>query len=238
MGPSRISSENGLLRGTVLMNVRGRDVGGFVADAQRAVAGQVQMPQGYYIEWSGQYENEISARKRLELVIPIVFLIISLLLYKTYNSFREASHVILAVPFALSGGVFLLKLLGYNFSVAVWIGFIALFGTAVQTGVVMVIYLEEAVARKKAAEGELTIAGLREAVIERALLRLRPKVMTVSTIVAGLLPIMWSSRTGAGVMKPLATPVLGGMVSSLLHVLIVTPVIFTWLREREIRNLA
>jgi len=236
MGPSMISSENGLLRGTVLMNVRGRDVGGFVADAQRAVARQVKMPQGYYIEWSGQYENEISARKRLELVIPVVFLIIFLLLYKTYNSFREASHVILAVPFALSGGVFLLKLLGYNFSVAVWVGFIALFGTAVQTGVVMVIYLEEAVARKKAAEGTLTVAGLREAVIEGALLRLRPKVMTVSTIVAGLLPIMWSARTGAEVMKPLATPVLGGMVSSLLHVLIVTPVIFTWLREREIRQ--
>ena len=236
MGPTMISSENGLLRGTVLMNVRGRDVGGFVADAQRAVARQVKMPQGYYIEWSGQYENEISARKRLELVIPIVFLIIFLLLYKTYNSFREASHVILAVPFALSGGVFLLKLLGYNFSVAVWVGFIALFGTAVQTGVVMVIYLEEAVARKKAVEGKLTLAGLREAVIEGALLRLRPKVMTVSTIVAGLLPIMWSARTGAEVMKPLATPVLGGMVSSLLHVLIVTPVIFTWLRERELRR--
>lgn len=236
MGPSMISSENGLLRGTVLMNVKGRDVGGFVADAQRAVARQVEMPQGYYIEWSGQYENEISARKRLEFVIPIVFLIIFLLLYKTYNSFKEASHVILAVPFALSGGVFLLKLLGYNFSVAVWVGFIALFGTAVQTGVVMVIYLEEAVARKKAVEGKLTITGLREAVVEGALLRLRPKVMTVSTIVAGLLPIMWSARAGAEVMKPLATPVLGGMVSSLLHVLIVTPVIFTWLRERELKR--
>jgi len=236
MGPTMISSENGLLRGTVLMNVRGRDVGGFVAEAQRAVVRHVKMPQGYYIEWSGQYENEISARKRLQLVIPIVFVIIFLLLYKTYNSFREASHVILAVPFALSGGVFLLKLLGYNFSVAVWVGFIALFGTAVQTGVVMVIYLEEAVARKKTADGVLTVAGLREAVMEGALLRLRPKVMTVSTIVAGLLPIMWSTRTGAEVMKPLATPVLGGMVSSLLHVLIVTPVIFTWLREREIRR--
>ena len=236
MGPTMISSENGLLRGTVLMNVRARDVGGFVADAQRAVARQVKMPPGYYIEWSGQYENEISARKRLQLVIPIVFLIIFLLLYKTYNSFREASHVILAVPFALSGGVFLLKMLGYNFSVAVWVGFIALFGTAVQTGVVMVIYLKEAVARKTTAEGMLTVASLREAVMEGALLRLRPKVMTVSTIVAGLLPIMWSTRTGAEVMKPLATPVLGGMVSSLLHVLIVTPVIFTWLREREIRR--
>ncbi|MGZ7090869.1 MAG: efflux RND transporter permease subunit, partial [Candidatus Angelobacter sp.] len=234
MGPSMISSENGLLRGSVLMNVRGRDVGGFVDEAQRAVAREVKMPPGYYIEWSGQYENQISAKKRLELVIPVVFLIIFLLLYKTYNSFKEASHVILAVPFALSGGVFLLKLLGYNFSVAVWVGFIALFGTAVQTGVVMVIYLEEAVERKRVAMGGLTVQGLREAVMEGALLRLRPKIMTVSTVVAGLLPIMWSTRTGAEVMKPLATPVLGGMISSLLHVLIVTPVIFTWLRERAL----
>ena len=235
MGPAMISSENGLLRGTVLMNVRGRDVGGFVDEAKRTVARRVKLPAGYYIEWSGQYENQIRAKRRLEIVIPVVFLIIFLLLYKTYNSAKEALHVILAVPFALTGGVFLLKLLGYNFSVAVWVGFIALFGTAVQTGVIMVIYLEEAVARKRA-EGVLTREGLHQAVIEGALLRLRPKVMTVATVVAGLLPLMWTTRTGAEVMKPLATPVLGGMVSSLLHVLIVTPVIFTWLREREIKR--
>jgi Cu(I)/Ag(I) efflux system membrane protein CusA/SilA len=233
MGPSMISSENGLLRGAVLMNVRGRDVGGFVVEAKRTVSRQVKLPAGYYIEWSGQYENQIRAKRRLEIVIPAVFLIIFLLLYKTYNSAKEALHVILAVPFALTGGVFLLKLLGYNFSVAVWVGFIALFGTAVQTGVVMVIYLEEAVTRKKA-EGPLTRDSLHQAVIEGALLRLRPKVMTVATVVAGLLPLMWTTRTGAEWMKPLATPVLGGMLSSLLHVLIVTPVIFTWLREREI----
>ena len=236
MGPAMISSENGLLRGSVLLNVRGRDVGSFVEQAQRAVAREVKLPSGYYVEWSGQYENQLSARRRLMLVIPAVFIIISVLLYKIYNSVKEALHVMLAVPFALTGGIFLLKILGYNFSVAVWVGFIALFGTAVQTGVVMVIYLEEAVARKKAAMGELTVEGLHEAVMEGALLRLRPKVMTVSTVVAGLLPLMWSSRTGAEFMKPLATPVLGGMVSSLLHVLIVTPVIFTWLREWEIRR--
>ena len=236
MGPSMISSENGLLRGSVLMNVRGRDVGSFVAEAQRVVARQVKLPSGYYIEWSGQYENQLSARRRLMLVIPAVFAIMSILLYKIYDSLKEALHVMLAVPFALTGGIFLLKILGYNFSVAVWVGFIALFGTAVQTGVVMVIYLEEAVSRKKAAMGTLTVQGLHEAVMEGALLRLRPKVMTVSTVVAGLLPLMWSGQTGAEVMKPLATPVLGGMVSSLLHVLIVTPVIFTWLREREIRR--
>ena len=156
-------------------------------------------------------------------------------MYFTYHSALEAAHVLLAVPFALTGGIYLLWLLGYNFSVAVWVGFIALFGTAVQTGVVMVIYLEEAVERKRQAlGGTLTRAALREAVIEGALLRLRPKVMTVSTVIAGLLPIMWSTRVGAEVMKPLATPVLGGMVSSLLHVLIVTPVIFFWLRERRL----
>ena len=234
MGPSMISSENGLLRGAVLLNVRGRDVGGFVEQAQRKVAAQVKMPPGYYIEWSGQYENQISARKRLELVIPIVLVVIFALLYRTYNSAKEAAHVLLAVPFALTGGIFLVKAMGLNFSVAVWVGFIALFGTAVQTGVVMVIYLEEAVARRIALDGRLTKAGLHAAVIEGALLRLRPKVMTVATVVAGLLPLLWSQRTGAEFMKPLAAPVLGGMVSSLLHVLIVTPVIFTWLREREL----
>jgi Cu(I)/Ag(I) efflux system membrane protein CusA/SilA len=234
LGPSMISSENGLLRGSVLLNVRGRDVGGFVDQAQRAVAQQVKMPPGYYVEWSGQYENQISARKRLELVIPIVLVIIFVLLYRTYGSTKEAAHVLLAVPFALSGGVFLVKALGLNFSVAVWVGFIALFGTAVQTAVVMVIYLREAVTRRIAAEGQLTRAGLHAAVMEGALLRLRPKVMTVATVVAGLLPLMWSTRTGAEFMRPLAAPVLGGMVSSLIHVLIVTPVIFTWLCEREL----
>jgi Cu(I)/Ag(I) efflux system membrane protein CusA/SilA len=230
-----ISSENGLLRGTVLLNVRGRDVGGFVEEAKRAIATQVQMPAGYYIEWSGQYENQQRARQRLEFVVPIVLLVIFGLLYITYRSALEALHVLLAVPFALTGGVYLLWALGYNFSVAVWVGFIALFGTAVQTGVVMVIYLREAVERKREA-GTLTRASLMEAVTEGALLRLRPKVMTVSTVVAGLLPIMWSTSAGSEVMKPLATPVLGGMLSSLLLVLIVTPVIFFWLRERELRK--
>jgi Cu(I)/Ag(I) efflux system membrane protein CusA/SilA len=227
-----ITSENGLLRGAVLLNVRGRDVGGFVEQARRAVAQQVKMPPGYYTEWSGQYENQISARKRLELVIPLVLIVIFALLYRTYGSVKEAAHVLLAVPFALTGGVFLVKAMGLNFSVAVWVGFIALFGTAVQTGVVM----EEAVARRTAADGTLTPVGLREAVMEGALLRLRPKVMTVATVVAGLLPLLWSTRTGAEFMRPLAAPVLGGMLSSLVHVLIVTPVIFTWLRERELKK--
>jgi Cu(I)/Ag(I) efflux system membrane protein CusA/SilA len=233
-GPAMISSENGLLLATVLLNVQGRDVGGFVEEARRAVAREVKLPAGYYVDWSGRWESQERARQRLQIVLPIVLLIIFTLLYFTYHSVAEAAHVLLAVPFALTGGVYLLWLLGYNFSVAVWVGFIALFGTAVQTGVVMVIYLEEAVARKRReVGGTLTRAALKDAVMEGALL-LRPKVMTVSTVIAGLLPIMWSTRVGSEVMKPLATPVLGGMVSSLAHVLIVTPVIFFWLRERQL----
>jgi Cu(I)/Ag(I) efflux system membrane protein CusA/SilA len=236
-GPSMISSENGLLVVTVLLNVRGRDVGSFIEEAKTIVAQTVKLSQGSYIEWSGQYENELRARQRLQIVIPVVLAVIYLLLYLTYHSLLEAAHVLLAVPFALSGGLSLLYVLGYNISVAVMVGFIALFGTAVQTAVVMVIYLEEAVVHKRQAlGGRLTRATLLEAVTEGALLRLRPKVMTVSTVVASLLPIMWSHSTGAEVMKPLATPVLGGMVSSLIHVLLVTPVIFYWLRERELRR--
>ena len=236
-GAAMISSENGLLLATVMLNVQGRDVGGFVEDARAAVASRVTLPSGYYVGWSGQYQNQQQARERLRIIIPLVVVVIFILLYFTYHSVLEAAHVLLAVPFALTGGVYLLWLLDYNFSVAVWVGFIALFGTAVQTAVVMVIYLEEAVTAKMTALGaRFTKADLREAVVEGALLRLRPKIMTASTVVAGLLPIMWSSRVGADVMKPLATPVLGGMVSSVLHVLIVTPVLFSWVHERRLRH--
>jgi copper/silver efflux system protein len=233
-GPAMLASENGLLLATVLLNVQGRDVGGFVEEAKAAVAGGVALPAGYYVGWTGRWENQARARQRLQIVVPIVLIVIFALLYWTYGSAVEAAHVLLAVPFALTGGLYLVWALGYNFSVAVWVGFIALFGTAVQTAVVMVIYLEEAVERRRQAAGVLTRDALKDAVIEGALLRLRPKVMTVSTVVAGLLPIMWSTSAGAEVMKPLATPVLGGMLSSLLHVLVVTPVIFFWIREREL----
>ncbi len=232
-GPSMIAAENGLMLATVLLNVQGRDVVGFVEEAKAAVTARVVMPQGYFIGWSGRYENQQHARARLLVVLPLVLIVIFVLLYFTYHSAIEAAHVLLAVPFALTGGVYLVWVLDYNFSVAVWVGFIALFGTAVQTGMIMVIYLEDAVARATAAAGGLlTRSALRAAVMEGALLRLRPKVMTVSTVVAGLMPIMWSSSAGAEVMRPLAAPVLGGMVSSLLHVLVVTPVIFYWLRAR------
>ncbi|MFN7139642.1 MAG: efflux RND transporter permease subunit, partial [Limisphaerales bacterium] len=157
--------------------------------------------------------------------------------FMVYRSFSEAAHVILAVPFALTGGVLLQYILGYNFSVAVWVGYIALFGTAIQTGVVMVVYLEEMLAKRKAERGAaFSRADLIQAIKDGARLRLRPKVMTVATTVASLLPIMFSVRTGAEVVKPLAAPVIGGMLSSLVHILIVTPVIFAWLRERELRR--
>jgi len=233
-GPSMIQSENGLLRGTVLLNVRGRDIGSFVEEADRVIKRDVEMPGGYYFAWSGQYENQQHARSRLLIVVPIVILIIFATLYLTYHSFLEAAHVLLAIPFALTGGFYLLWMMQYNFSVAVWVGFIALFGAAVQTAIVMVVYLEEAVARKKEDLGKLDKKSLLDAVMEGALLRLRPKVMTVTTILAGLLPIMWTTGAGGEVMRPLAIPVFGGMVSSLLHVLIVTPVVFYWLRLFEL----
>ncbi|MEZ5308213.1 MAG: CusA/CzcA family heavy metal efflux RND transporter [Pyrinomonadaceae bacterium] len=233
IGPSMIQSENGLLKSTVLLNIRNRDLGSFVDEADRLIKQKISLPAGYYFSWSGQYENQQRAKERLYLVVPIVLVVIFGLLYLTYKSALEAAHIILAVPFALTGGVFLQWLIGYDFSVAVWVGYIALFGTAIQTGVVMVIYLEEAVKKRIDKTGTISLGELHAAVIEGAVQRLRPKVMTVSTVVAGLLPIMWSSSAGSEVLKPLATPVLGGMFSSLIHVLIVTPVIFYLIRSRQ-----
>ncbi len=239
VGPSEIASENGRLRVFVQANVEGRDLAGFVKETQARIAKEISLPPGMTIEWSGQYENQIRAQKTLQVIVPAALFVIFILLFVVYHSFKEAAHVILALPFALTGGVFLQWWLGYNFSVAVWVGYIALFGTAIQTGVVMVVYLDEAVKKKMAERGaDFSRADLIKAVKDGARLRLRPKVMTVATIVAGLLPILWSTRTGAEVMKPLATPVIGGMLSSLVHILIVTPVIFCWLREREMKKLS
>ena len=187
------------------------------------------------IDYSGQYENLIHARQTLRIVFPAVIAIIFLLLVMTFRSVGEAAHVLLAVPFALTGGVILQSILGYNFSAAVWVGYIALFGTAIQTGIVMVVYLEESVVALRAKLGrELTRSELVSAIKAGARLRLRPKVMTVATTVASLLPIFWSARTGVEVMRPIAAPVIGGMLSSLVHILIVTPVIFAWLHGRKL----
>ncbi len=237
IGPSEISSENGRLRVFVQANVADRDLGGFVEELKTTVAREIKLPPGMTMEWSGEYENQLHAQRTLMLIVPAVLLIIFLLLFVVYKSLIEAAHVILAVPFALTGGVLLQYLLGYNFSVAVWVGYIALFGTAIQTGIVMVVYLEEVLEKRKAERGTaFDRADLIQAVKDGARLRLRPKVMTVATTIASLLPIMISTRVGAEVVKPIAAPVIGGMVSSLIHILIVTPVIFAWLRERELKR--
>ena len=235
IGPSEIQSENGRLRVFVQANVQGRDLGGFVDEIKERVTRDVKLGPGMTIDYSGQYENQLRARQTLAYVFPAVILIIFILLVMTFRSVPEAAHVILAVPFALTGGVILQAILGFNFSVAVWVGYIALFGTAIQTGVVMVVYLEESVvALRKKLGRELTRPELIEAIKAGARLRLRPKVMTVATTVASLLPIFWSTRTGAEVMQPIAAPVIGGMLSSLVHILVVTPVIFAWLHERKL----
>jgi Cu(I)/Ag(I) efflux system membrane protein CusA/SilA len=235
MGANEIASENGRLRSYVQANVQDRDLGGFVQEVEQKL--KTVNWEGMTWKMTGEYENQRRFVKTMQLVFPIVLLVIFVLLYLVYHSALEAAHVMLAVPFALSGGVLLQKLLGYNFNGAVWVGYIALFGTAVQTGVVMVVYLEETVKARMAEKGAaFSSADLMQAVKDGARLRLRPKVMTVATIVCSLLPIMWSNRQGAEVMKPLATPVIGGMISSLIHILIVTPVIFLWLREREIKK--
>ena len=237
VGPNEIQSENGRLRVFVQANVGDRDLGSFVEEIKTRVARDVPLDPGMTVDYSGQYEHQIRAKQTLTYVFPAVLLIIFVLLVMTFKSIAEAAHVILAVPFALTGGVLLQSLLGYNFSVAVWVGYIALFGTAIQTGVIMVIYLEEALAKKTVElGGTLTHAGLIEAVKAGARLRLRPKVMTVATAIASLLPIFWLDRTGVEVMRPLAAPVVGGMLSSLVHILVVTPVIFAWLRERNLER--
>jgi Cu(I)/Ag(I) efflux system membrane protein CusA/SilA len=239
VGPGEIASENGRLRVYVQANVRGRDLGSFVDEVRARMEKELKprLPAGVTLGYSGEFENLLRAARTLRMVVPASLLVIFLVLYLAYRDAVEAAHVILAVPFALSGSVFMQALYGHPFSVAVWIGYIALFGVAIQTGVVMVVYLEEAVERRRAELGrELTRTELLEAVIAGARLRLRPKVMTVATTVASLLPILWSHRPGAEVMKPIAVPVIGGTVSSLLHILVVTPVLFLWIRHARSRR--
>jgi copper/silver efflux system protein len=234
-GAPEIASEGGLLRSLVYLNVRGRDMGGFVGEAQKTLERDLKLPPGYYVAWSGQWENQVRAKQRLQLLVPAGMLIIFILLYFTFHSALEASMVMLSVPFALVGGVYLVKALGYNMSVAVWVGFIALYGIAVETGVVMVIYLHEAL-DKKLIHGPCTVQDIYDATFEGAVLRLRPKLMTVAVALIGLVPIMWSTGTGADVMKPIAAPMIGGMISSAVHVLIMTPVIFVLMKTRDLKK--
>ena len=238
--PPSIRTENALLSAYIFVDIRNRDIGGYVAEAQKAVAEQVKFPPGYYATWSGQFEYMERAKQKLKVVIPLTLAIIFLLLYLNFRRFTETAIVMLSVPFSLVGGVWLIWLLGYNLSVAVGVGFIALAGVAAETGVVMLIYLDhawEAIKTKRAVTGgKPTVADLYAAVMEGAVERVRPKMMTVVAIMAGLLPIMWGSGTGSEVMRRIAAPMVGGMVSSTLLTLIVIPAIYALVKEWSLRN--
>jgi Cu(I)/Ag(I) efflux system membrane protein CusA/SilA len=235
-GPAMIRDENGQLAAYVYVDTSSRDLGGYVERAQAALDAALRLPPGYTLAWTGQYEFQVRARERLRLLIPVVLFIIFVLLHVTFRSASEALIVMLSVVYAMTGGVVLQWLLGYNFSVAVWVGYIALYGVAVQTGVVMVVYLHEALDRRIRRGGPLEARDVLEATIEGSVLRLRPKLMTVGTTVLSLAPIMWATGVGSDVMKPIAAPILGGMVTSTIHVLVVTPVIFYLMKLRALRR--
>ena len=238
-GAPSIRTENALLSAYIYVDIRDRDIGSYVAEARKAVAERVKFPPGYYATWSGQFEYMERAAAKMKIVVPITLLIIFLLLYLNFRRVTESLIVMLSVPFALVGGVWLLWLLGYNLSVAVAVGFIALAGVAAETGVVMLIYLENAwqeVQANCAAEGrEPAPDDLYAAIMEGAVERVRPKMMTVTAIMAGLLPIMWSSGTGSEVMSRIAAPMVGGMVSSTVLTLVVIPVLYALIKAREIK---
>jgi Cu(I)/Ag(I) efflux system membrane protein CusA/SilA len=233
-GPVLIKSENAYLNNIVYVDVEGRDIGSYVADAKKLLAGKLTLPPGYRLEWSGQYESLERASKKLGVVIPITLVIIFGLLYFNFRSVTESAIVMLSLPFALVGGVWLMWLLQYNMSVAVAIGFIALAGVAAETGVIMLIYLDQAY-HERDARGELSNRGDVDAAVEHgAVERVRPKLMTVTAITAGLVPILWSQGTGADVMKRIAAPMVGGMVTSTILTLVVIPAIYSLWKERSV----
>ena len=239
-GPPAIRTENALLSSYIFVDIRGRDIGGYVADAQKAVREQVKFPPGYYATWSGQFEYMQRAMEKLKVVVPLTLLIVFVLLYLNFNRLTETLIVMLSVPFSLVGGVWLMYWLDYNLSVAVAVGFIALAGVAAETGVVMLIYLDRALeavrARCKAAGRAMTQQDIYEAVMQGAVERVRPKMMTVVAIMAGLLPIMWSSGTGSEVMQRIAAPMIGGIVSATILTLVVIPAIYAMVKEFGIRR--
>lgn len=240
-GPPMITSENALLRGTLLFNVRDKDLGSTVDAAKRRLTETVnQLPKGYFLQWSGQYENQIRAEQRLKIILPIVLVIIILILYFTFHTFREVMIVLSAIPVALVGGAYSLYFFEVNFSVAVAVGFIALFGIAVETGVLMMVYLNNALDKKilklKAAEQMINKQGIEEAIYEGAVLRVRPKLMTVIVDILGLLPVLLATGPGSDVMKPITYPFVFGLITSTLFVLIVLPVLYAMVREYELRR--
>lgn len=238
-GPPMINSENAMLRGTVLFNVRGRDMGSVVNDAKKRIdAAFEKLPNGYFIEWSGQYENKVRAEKRLKIIIPITLLIIAFVLYFTFHSVKEMLIVLSSIPIALIGGVYSMYFFEVNFSVAVAVGFIALFGIAVETGVLMLVYLNEAI-RDKVEEKKsaaLSMDDIKTAVFSGAVMRVRPKLMTVMADMIGLIPVLLATGVGSDVMKPITIPFVFGLITSTLFVLIVLPVVYQLVKEREVRK--
>jgi copper/silver efflux system protein len=238
-GPPMINSENAMLRGTLLFNVRGRDMGSTVSDAKERLENAMKnLPKGYYLEWSGQYENQVRAQNRLMVIIPVVLLIILVVLYFTFNSMREVLIVLSSIPVALVGGAYSLHFFEVNFSVAVAVGFIALFGIAVETGVLMLVYLNNSLyfKLKKYSSQQVTNEIIEDAVYEGAVQRLRPKLMTVLVDVIGLLPVLFATGAGSDVMKPITIPFVFGLLTSTIFVLIVLPVMYAYIREHELKK--
>lgn len=235
-GPAMIRDEDGALTGYVYIDLKDTNYGGFVAEASRRFREQLKLPANYSFQWSGEYEFELRAKERLKLILPVVFFVIFVLLYLVFHSVAEALVLLFPTIYALTGGLLLQWWLGYNFSVAVWVGYIALFGIAVETGVVMVVYLHEALDERLRPGGPLSKADLEAAVIHGAVQRLRPKLMTVAAVLASLVPILWESGIGSDVMKPIAAPIVGGMITSTIHVLILVPVFFIAMKERALRR--
>ena len=238
-GPGMIKSENARLNGWTYIDIQGRDLGSYVEEAKNVVAEQVRLPPGYSLSWSGQYEYMERAKRRLVTVVPVTLAIIVVLLYLTFRRLSEVAIIFLTLPLALVGGLWLIYWLDFSMSVAVGVGFIALAGVSVEIGVVMLVYLNQAYAAYKLkAEREqrpLSREELHQAVIDGALLRVRPIIMTVATIVAGLMPIMYGSGTGSEVMQRIAAPMVGGMLSSTLLTLLLIPAVFLLWRKRQTR---
>ena len=234
-GPAMIRDEEGSPTGYVYLDLSTHDYGGYVARAGKLLKQQVVLPAGYTWHWAGEYEFELRAQQRLRIIVPVVFFVIFILLYLVFKSATEAAVLIFPTFYAMSGGLLLQWFLGFNFSVAVWVGYIALFGIAVETGVVMVVYLHEALEKRIAAGRLVNESDLEQATIEGAVQRLRPKLMTVSAVILSLAPILWESGIGSDVMKPIAAPIIGGMITSTIHVLILVPVFFLLIKRRELR---
>jgi Cu(I)/Ag(I) efflux system membrane protein CusA/SilA len=234
-GPAMIRDEEGSLTGYVYLDLKTKDYGGFVNQANKLLKEKLVLPAGYSYRWAGEYEFEVRAKERLKFILPVVFFMIFILLYLVFKSAAEAAVLIFPTLYAMSGGLLLQWALGYNFSVAVWVGYIALFGIAVETGVVMVVYLHEALQHRLADPTPLTESDIKQAAIDGAVQRLRPKLMTVTAVILSLAPILWESGIGSDVMKPIAAPIVGGMITSTIHVLILVPVFFLLLKRRALR---